>query len=90
MPEYDPEFDFRGNADRLLLAFRLIADSVDVEQMLVVGEYADTLDPFVDPTKYMQALERGDMHDLLALCRALHEPLKVWADRIAPKIPVNG
>lgn len=85
--DYDPDFDFKGNADRLLLAFRLIAESVDVEQMLTVSNYAHAIGPFIDPTAYMGALDRGDMGALEDLCRSLAPALKVWRERIAPKLP---
>lgn len=87
MTEYDSTFDYKGNADRLLLAFRLIAESVDLDQMLAVSSYADAIGPFIDPTLYMRSADRGDRAAIDDLCRALQPAVRVWREKIAPKIP---
>lgn len=84
------DFEFIGEANRMLLAMQVLAD-VDIEQVLATVDSADTLGPLLDPTAYRDALYRGDMHAVRDLAAALREPVRVWNDRIAPKAPgVNG
>lgn len=86
MTDYDPDFDFLGNAQRLGLAFKLIAESVDLEKMIVTAEYAHAIGPMLDPTKYRDALERGDLEAITDLARLLLPAVKLWNEKIAPEL----
>lgn len=87
MSVYDPDFDLGGFTRRVGLAMNLIALEADnLEKFLATVEAAHAIGPFVDPTAYRDALYRGDMDAMAAVCRALREPVRVWNNRIAPKI----
>ena len=85
MAEYDPDFDYLGNVQRLGLVMNALA-TVDLDGIVTTTEYADTLGPFIDPTKYRDALYRGDMHAMRDLAAALREPVRIWNEKIAPKL----
>ena len=87
MSAYDPQMDVNGFTQRIGLAMQLIASEADnLERFIATVETAHTVGPFVDPTAYRDALYRGDMDAMAAVCRALREPVRVWNDRIAPKV----
>lgn len=90
MPKYDPDFDFKGNSDRLLIAMRVIAESVDLEQMLVVLDYTHALAPMLDPTAYRDMLHRGDAETVGRLCSSLRAAVEIFNEKIAPKLPVSS
>lgn len=81
------DFDFRIEADKLLLAMRFLAD-LDLDGILRTVEIAHTVGWVIDPTKYRDALSRGDMDAVRDLAAALREPVRIWTERIAPKVPV--
>jgi hypothetical protein len=87
MSGYDPDFDFKGNADRLLLAVKFLADTVDLDGMVFTLSMTHSLGAVLDPTAYRDALQRGDMHRVESLVRALAPAMKVWREEIAPTLP---
>lgn len=86
---YDPDFDYLGNVQRLGLVMQALA-SVELHKIIATTEYAHSLGPILDPTKYRDALYRGDMDAMAELARALQPALKVWDEKIAPKIPTSA
>lgn len=85
MSGYDPEFDLAGNVQRLGLAFRVISESVDLDGIVATVEMAHTIGAVLDPTKYRDALSRGD-NAIAELAAALREPVRIWREKIGPKI----
>lgn len=85
-PRVPPHFDVIGETQRLGLAMRVIADSVDVDGIVRCVEDAHTVGWFLDPTKYRDALQRGDMDAIADLARALQPAVKIWKEKIAPKL----
>lgn len=79
---YDPDFDYIGNVQRLSLAMNVLATGVDLDGIIELTEYVHALGPAVDPTKYRDALERGDMDAMADLARALQPAVKVWREKI--------
>jgi hypothetical protein len=67
-PPGDP-FDFVFEADRLVLAAKLLAE-VDAAELLRHISRAHTLGPILDPTRYQAALHRGSLDQIAALARA--------------------
>lgn len=86
MSDYDPDFDFDPEAQKLLLFMRALAD-VELGKILATIEMAHAVGWAVDPTKYRDALQKGDMDALGRLARALEPALKVWREEIEPKVP---
>lgn len=84
MSTYNPDYDVEQNMNRLMLAMPVLA-TVDLEGFLAVVSMAHTLGPFVDPTRYRDGIQRGDMDALAALCEALLPAMKVWRERVEPK-----
>lgn len=82
----DAELDFKGEVDKMLLAARVIAD-LNLAGIVDTVSRAHTLGPFVDPTRYRDALHRGDMDRVGRLAAALIEPARLFRDEIAPTIP---
>lgn len=80
------DFDYKCEVTQMLLAAQLLA-GLNLDGIVETIQHADALGPFVDPTAYMNALDRGDMRDIEALAEALREPARVFAERIAPKVP---
>lgn len=70
--EAPPAFDFQTEADRLILASRLVAET-DPGRLLDEISRAHTLGPILDPTAYKGALDRGDLDRLTRLARAAVE-----------------
>lgn len=84
---YDPDFDFVGNVQRLSLAMNVLAaGSVDLDGIIETVGYVHALGPVLDPTKYRDALYRGDMDAMADVARALLPAVKVWQEKVAPKI----
>lgn len=54
------DFDFKTEADKLILACRFLAD-VDLESIRHMVLHAHTLGPILDPTAYSGALNRGHL-----------------------------
>lgn len=79
---------FKAHVDKMLLAMRVLAD-VPVGEIVETINYTDAIAPFIDPTAYMKALDRGDMHTIGRLAEALKPALKVWHDEIAPKLDAS-
>lgn len=82
---YDPDFDYTGTVTKLGFAMRVIAD-IPLEKIVSTTEMAHTLGAMIDPTKYRDALQRGDMDAMCNLAKALIPAVKVWNEEIAPKI----
>lgn len=85
LDDLDPSFDLNGNALRLGLVMQAL-ESVDLEQIARWVSMAHTLGPVLDPTKYRDALYRGDMDDLAELARLLLPAVRHWREKIAPKL----
>lgn len=80
------QFDYKTQVDKLLLGMQFIA-SVDIAEIRATVERADSLGPFVDPTAYMEALQKGDMHAIGELARRLEPAVQHWNREIAPRVP---
>lgn len=62
----DPTFDFKTEADRLILVCNFLAD-IDLESLRLAVTRAHTIGPIVDPTRYRDALFDGSMDDIARL-----------------------
>lgn len=80
------DFDFKAEADKMLLAARFLAD-LDLDSITETAERAHSLGPIVDPTAYRDALQSGDLEAVAALAAALKPAAKIFRERIAPKLP---
>lgn len=89
MSDYDPDFDFKANADSLLIAVRMISETVDLDQMATVISMADAMGAFVDPTKYRDALQKGDMRRTERLVSLMQPVVAYWRDEIVPSLPAE-
>ncbi len=85
MAEYDPDFDYLGNVQRLGLVMQAL-QSVNLDQIIATTEVAHAVGWVVDPTKYRDALQRGDMDAMRDLAAALRPAVAVWDEKIAPKM----
>lgn len=72
-------FDVKTEADKMLLAMRFLAD-VEIGKISETVERAHTIAPFLDPTAYRDALQRGDMDDIRRLADALKEPVRIFKE----------
>lgn len=83
-----------GEADALLLKMSMhkiglampVLAQVDTTGIIRTIEMAHSIGPFLDPTKYRDALYRGDMDAIADLARALEPALAIWRERIEPKM----
>lgn len=66
---------------------RVVESVVGYAEACGYEEMAHTVGPFIDPTLYRDQLQRGDMDALAAVCRSLREPIRVWDEKMAPRIP---
>lgn len=73
----DENFDFKSQTDKMILAMGFIA-SIDVSGIIDAVENAHIIGPFVDPTKYRDALQRGDIDSVSRLAHSLQEPIKLF------------
>lgn len=89
MSETAVDFNFCAEADRMLLAARFLAE-LDLAGICETVERAHTLGPFVDPTRYRDALYRGDMDDVAHLASALREPQRIAREIIAKHGKLTG
>lgn len=87
MTGVDPDFDFQATVDRMLLCVRLLADDVDLGQIRSVVAMADAVGAFVDPTKYRDALQRGDMRRVERLAELLEPVVAYWWEEVVPSLP---
>ena len=78
----EPVFDFKGETDRMLLAARFLA-SVNLDKIIETISDAHSYGPILDPTKYRDALSRGDMDRVNRLAQALIEPRKIMREMLA-------
>jgi len=79
-----------GFAQRINLAMQLLSGSQDeIREYLTTVEHAHAAGPFLDPTAYRDALYRGDMDALAAVCRDLLPAIKTWDEKVKPKIPAE-
>jgi hypothetical protein len=61
---FEPDFDYEAHYRRLeeaAMYFLLLLRTVDLKQLRAVLGSADTLGPFLDPTKYRDALQSGSL-----------------------------
>lgn len=73
--------------DRVTLAVSLIASERDaLAEIAQTIERAHTLGPFIDPTRYRDALDRGDMDRAARLIRRLEPVIELYVDEIAPEL----
>lgn len=89
MSGYGPDFDYLGNVQRLGLVMQAL-ESVDLAGIVETTSMAHAVGWVVDPTKYRDALQRGDMDAMRDLAVALAPAAEVWRERIAPKIAVSS
>lgn len=82
----DEPRDFKVEVDRLLLVAQFL-DGIDLVFIQDNVGYADTLGPLLEPMKYRDALQRGDMHAVGDLARALVEAQAIYRKKIKPKVP---
>lgn len=81
---FEADFDYRVHYQRLEDAsktFLLLLGIVDLKQLRAVLSSADTLGPFLDPTKYRDALQSGNldrMKLLVAAAEKFHESCKKY------------
>jgi hypothetical protein len=61
-------------------------DEENMQKILDNVESAHNVGWFLDPTAYRDALYRGDMDNMAELLRSLKEPLRIWKEKIEPKI----
>lgn len=81
-----PEFDMRGNMVRLLSVMRAL-ESVDLEGIIDSINRAHVVAPVTDPTAYREALASGEMEAVAELARELQPAMRVWNEKIRPRIP---
>lgn len=79
------EIDINSEFQKIGMCMRVLA-TVDITGILETIEMAHTLGPFIDPTKYRDALYRGDMDEMAKVASLLREPIKHWNEKIAPKL----
>lgn len=84
--ELGDDFDFKGQSDKLLLVGQFLT-SIDLNGIVSLVDTTHGLAPMLDPTAYRDALHRGDMDAIRDFARALQPAMKVWDERIAPKVP---
>jgi hypothetical protein len=77
--------DFTSEVQKLGLAMRVIA-TVDLDFITETVDHAHAVAPLLDPTKYRDALRRGDMDAIAELAQKLKEPTRIWREKIEPKI----
>lgn len=81
---FSPDFDYEGHYRRLeqaAMSFLVMLGTVDLKQLRAVQGMADTLGPFLDPTKYRDALQSGNldrMKLLVAAAEKFHESCKKY------------
>jgi hypothetical protein len=83
--DYNPDLDFKSEADKLLIAMRFLA-GLEIAAMRATIDYAHAIGPMLDPTAYRNALDRGDMQRFSDLLGALVPALKVWREKFADEI----
>lgn len=81
------DVDINGVMMRIGIAMRVIAaEEENINKVLDNVGAAHNVAWFLDPTAYRDALHRGDMDEAAELLSSLREPIKVWKEKIAPKI----
>jgi hypothetical protein len=86
---YDPNLDFEDTVRKIGLAMNVLA-GLDLPAVCSTVEMAHTMGPFLDPTKYRDALQRGDMDAIGRLAAALRPAVEIWQEEIAPKMRAPG
>lgn len=84
-PRLNETRDFRVEADRLMLVAQFL-DGIDLKFIQENVTRVDTLGPLIEPTKYRDALQRGDMHAVADLARSLREAQEIYRKKIKPKV----
>lgn len=73
------DFDLKTECDRMILAMNFIAE-LSLEKITETVERAHTLGPLIDPTKYRDALQRGDIDRVARLAEALKAPVAIFQE----------
>lgn len=79
----NPDFDFKSQADKLLLAMQFLS-TIDVDGIVEAISEAHTVGWFLDPTAYRDALSLGHMDAVGLLARELRAPIRIFRERLAP------
>ena len=64
----------------------LMHDEENIQKILDNIDAAHNVGWFLDPTAYRDALYRGDMDAMTELLKSLKEPIRIWKEKIEPKI----
>jgi hypothetical protein len=76
-----------GVMQRVGLVMNLLdSEEENIDKVLDNINAAHNVGWFLDPTAYRDALYRGDMDEAAELLRALKEPIRVWREKIKPKV----
>lgn len=71
--------EFKAEVDKMYLAMNFLVD-LNLIGIADTVQYAHTLGPFIDPTKYRDALNKGHMDDAARMASALLEPVKMFRE----------
>lgn len=77
------DFDYESAVNRLMLFGRVLLE-LDLDEILSTISRADALGPFIDPTAYMDSLQRGHMHAIEKFADSLREPQRIMREKIVP------
>lgn len=89
----DSEFDYATQMrqlDMLARAFAHIVESAPLEEMRSTLGDAHALGPFVDPTKYRDALYNGSLDYQLAVIEAARVFRDAWREQCQPILDIAG
>lgn len=76
-----------GVMQRVGLVMNLLdQEEENIDKVLDNINAAHNVGWIVDPTAYRDALHRGDMDEAAELLRSLKEPIRVWREKIKPKV----
>ena len=80
---YPDDFDIKSEADKMLLAVKLLAE-LNLRGIVDVVRDAHTIGPIVDPTKYRDALHRGAMDAVASIADELRGAVAIYREKIEP------
>jgi hydrogenase maturation factor len=86
-PRYPVDFDLKSEVDRMMLAMSFL-ESLDLDSVLRAVGDAHLVGWFLDPTRYRDAMQRGDMDAMAEMARALVPAVEVYREKIKPKVRV--
>lgn len=75
----DDFFDYKSSVDKMMLVARVMAE-LPLDEITDAISRAHTLGPFIDPTKYRDALYSGDMDLIGKLAQSLKEPKTIMKE----------